>query len=117
MCGVAALTDEECVGGLIAVEQGHGVGVEPQPQSHRQHKGAHQLQEGMRKCKNLGATCKVPLPETRRTADVSPDAATQTEKPTVGRLTDRLLSAVAQHQVTHQTRNPPPPAFMVPGVR
>lgn len=40
------LTDEECVWGLIAIQQGHGLGVEAQPQSHRQDKGAHQLQEG-----------------------------------------------------------------------
>lgn len=40
------LTNEECVRGLIAVQQGHGLGVEAQPQSYRQDKGAHQLQEG-----------------------------------------------------------------------
>lgn len=40
------LTDEECVWGLIAIQQGHGLRVEAQPQSHCQDKGAHQLQEG-----------------------------------------------------------------------
>lgn len=48
------LTNEECVRGLIAIQQGHGLGVEAQPQSYRQHKGAHQLQEGRENLNVLG---------------------------------------------------------------
>lgn len=48
------LTNEECVRGLIAVQQGHGLGVEAQPQSYRQDKGAHQLQEGRENLNVLG---------------------------------------------------------------
>lgn len=48
------LTNEECVRGLIAAQQGHGLGVEAQPQSYRQDKGAHQLQEGREHLNVLG---------------------------------------------------------------
>lgn len=48
------LTNEECVWGLIGVQQGHGLGVEAQPQSYRQDKGAHQLQEGRENLNVLG---------------------------------------------------------------